>query len=183
MSDLELFARLVRRRSREHQLGMQVLACSHLPGLMVSVLRQELDSMVRVIYLRHQSPERQAQLLAATVHGERWTREGSGSRLTDAEMVQLADRLHDWTRSVYTFGCAFIHLSHLHDYTERDPLTLLDSQEREVILSHLRRYHGGPAEPNPTFADLHHYLPQVLQKIARNLEHELRALESGERPT
>lgn len=95
-------------------------------------------------------------------------------------MVVLAQRLHGWTKSVYEFGCAFIHLSSLHDYRTRDPLQQIADAEREAILGYLRCYHGGPAEPSPTFADIVPFLPSVFAKIAGNLECYVQLLERDE---
>ena len=99
--------------------------------------------------------------------------------MTDREMLEIAHGLQGWTQSVYKFGCAFIHLSSLHDYNDRDPLELLPALEREDLLQHCRHYHGGPSEPDPSFSDLVPYLPRVLEKIASNLEHYLAELEGG----
>lgn len=147
---------------------------------MVSVLRQELDSMVRVIYLLTQGPERRSQLVEASVRGEKWSQEGSRAKVTDREMVELAQMLQGWTQSVYKFGCAFIHLSDLHDYNDRDPLARLPVEERTEILEHCRYYHGGPDHGAERFVDLVPFLPRVLEKIAGNLECYLVALENGE---
>jgi hypothetical protein len=57
-------------------------------------------------------------------------------------MVDLAQILQGWTRSVYKFGCAFIHLSSLHDYNERDPLSQLPAEEKEI--TSLRQSLGEP---------------------------------------
>lgn len=71
--------------------------------------------MVRVIYLLSiDDRAHRAELLSAAVCGRTWQRASSG-RITDREMVELADRLHGWDRSVYRFGCAFIHLSSYPD--------------------------------------------------------------------
>ena len=99
--------------------------------------------------------------------------------MTDREMLEIAHGLQGWTQSVYKFGCAFIHLSSLHDYNDRDPLELLPALEREDLLQHCRHYHGGPSGPDPSFSDLVPYLPRVLEKIASNLEHYLAELEGG----
>lgn len=159
---------------------MELLAGARLAGQMVSVLRQELDSLVRVIYLLTQSPERRETLIDASVGGEKWSKESSRAKVTDNEMVELAQTLQGWTRSVYKFGCAFIHLSGLHYYNDRDPLSQLPSEERRDILEHCRYYHGGPAPSAERFDDLVPYLPRVLEKIAGNLECYLVALENGE---
>jgi hypothetical protein len=81
---------------------------------MVAVLRQELDSMIRVIYLLSQSDIAfRDELIQASVEGKQWVAKGTKHRVTDKEMVELANELHGWTESVYRFGCAFIHLSSL----------------------------------------------------------------------
>lgn len=180
MSSLSTFLRQVRSRSNEHLQAMRLLAQAHLAGQMVSVLRQELDSMVRVIYLLAQDTERRDLLIEASVKGEKWFQERSRAAVTDREMVDLAQTLQGWTQSVYKFGCAFIHLSGLHDYNDRDLLSQLPSQERSDILEHCRHYHGGPVADDADFGALVQYLPRVLEKIASNLECYLEALEHGE---
>ncbi|BAP88358.1 uncharacterized protein E1O_12270 [Burkholderiales bacterium GJ-E10] len=136
--------------------------------------------MVRIIYLLSQGQERRELLIELSVSGERWSQDSSRAKVTDLEMVELAQSLQGWTRSVYKFGCAFIHLSSLHDYNDRDPLAQLPTQERSDILEHCRHYHGGPSADNSRFADLIPFLPSVFEKIASNLECYLEALESRE---
>ncbi|MFM5364002.1 hypothetical protein ACET98_23350, partial [Aeromonas veronii] len=62
MSEKEIFIRQIRHRSNEHIRAMEVLSAANIPSQMIAVLRQELDSMVRVIYLLSQEPSRQTQL-------------------------------------------------------------------------------------------------------------------------
>lgn len=176
MSNREIFIRQVRSRSAEHLAAMTVLANHYLPGQMMAVLRQELDSMVRVIYLLRKPLQARTGLIDACVAGDRWRL--FGKLVTDREMVDLAQELQGWTASVYKFGCAFIHLSGLHDYNNRDPLSLISTGEREDILRHCRYYHLGPANDDASFADLVPLLPKVLDKIAGNLECYLDDLEN-----
>ncbi len=179
MDALHIFLRQVKHRSEEHQRAMELLASARLAGQMVAVLRQELDSMVRVIYLQTQSIERRTTLIEASINGERWSQANSRASVTDKEMVDLAQSLQGWTRSVYKFGCAFIHLSNLHDYSDRDPLEQLPPEERDDLLSHCRHYHGGPLQEDANFSDLIPYLPRVLEKISGNLKSYLGGLEIG----
>jgi hypothetical protein len=113
------------------------------------------------------------------VNGKKWSQQNSKGAVTDKEMVDLSQSLQGWTRSVYKFGCAFIHLSCLHDYNDRDPLRQLPIEEQNDILQHCRCYHGGPSSNEPTFFDLVPYFPRVLEKIAANLECYLTRLEGG----
>jgi hypothetical protein len=181
MDALAIFCRQIRARSAEHREAMTLVHGRNLAGQVVSILRQELDSMVRAIFLLAQ-PDRtyRHQLIQASVDGEKWKANGSNRCITDREMVDLAQIFRDWTQSVYKFGCAFIRLSSLHDYRERDPIHAISEDERQSILGYLRYYHGGPSDDHPSFADLMPYLPNVFQKIADNLECYLTQLENDE---
>ncbi|MDP3186793.1 MAG: hypothetical protein Q8M58_16170, partial [Anaerolineales bacterium] len=50
-STLEIFCRQIRQRSEENRKAFAVLFHNDIIGNSVSILRQELDSMIRVIYL------------------------------------------------------------------------------------------------------------------------------------
>lgn len=177
MSEVQVFCRQVRDRSQENRRAISLLHSAALLGQTVGILRQELDSMVRVIYLLSITDRvRRAQLIRAAANGKRWKHEKSG-RITDREMVDLVQSLHGWTGSVYRFGCAFIHLSSYHDYKSRDPIEGLDAQERTDLLRHMRHYHGGPPNDDFTFHDLARFLPAIFDKIASNLECYIAVLE------
>jgi hypothetical protein len=177
---LETFCRQVRERSLEHRRALQALADANTPGVLTSILRQELDSMVRLIFLLTQDDRGyRNQLIDASVNGQRWRRRGSKEKITDREMVDLANEFHGWTAAVYKFGCAFIHLSSQHDYGARDPFLALPSAEQASVISYLRYYHHGhPSTERPTFQDIIPLLPEVFEKVAANLECCLNDLEA-----
>jgi len=50
-STLEMFCRQIRQRSEENKKAFSILFHNDIIGNSVSILRQELDSMIRVIYL------------------------------------------------------------------------------------------------------------------------------------
>ncbi len=180
MTELATFCRQVQARSDEHRRAIAKLHPAELHGQVVAILRQEIDSMVRVIYLLSiPDHERRDELVKACVDGKQWTHPESKRRITDREMVDLANRLQGWTESVYRFGCAFIHLSSFHDYNDRDPMEMISDDERGAILNHMRHYHGGPSGPRPSFRELVPYLPQVFNKVASNLEHYVNDLAEG----
>ena len=182
MSQMEVFVRQIRSRSAEHRRAVEALSSADAHGQIVAILRQELDSMVRVIYLLSLPIDRRLDLVAASVEGEKWRKENSKGAITDREMVDLAQKLNGWTKSVYKFGCAFIHLSALHDYENRDPIGLLPANERNDLIMHCRNYHSGPIQDDPTFRDFVPYLPAVLKKISGNLDWYLKHLTDGEPP-
>ena len=169
---MQEFIELIKARSDEHELAFSRI--HDLPGSMMSILRQELDSLIRVLYLLAiRDLEERKRLMACTINGERWkikTPKGKPAVVTDAAMVEVADQFEGWAHSVYKFGCAFIHLSNFHGYNATNPLKTLSIQEKEDILNHMRHYHGGPESDNPTFHELARYFPKVFDKIKGNLE-------------
>src|SRR5208337_1439969 len=150
----------------------------------MAILRQELDSMIRVIYLLGiRSLAERKRLIGSTLQGKKWrvrTTRGKWTDVTDRRMVDFAQQLQGWTQSVYRFGCAFIHLSDFHNHIAQNPFEKLADAERQHILSHMRHYHGGPCDDNPGMEELATYLPQVFEKIADNLRCYLEELERGE---
>lgn len=173
---------VIRKRSQEHKSAMSRL--EDMPGIMVSILRMELDSMIRVIFLLSKDDLSERERLSdQTMRGEIWrtlTINNKSSKVLDKDMVELANELQGWTRSVYKFGCAFIHLSSFHDYSEKNPFDSLTDSEKKDILSHMRHYHGGPSSENPTFDELAKYFPSVFDKISGNLEYYIEHLEKND---
>ena len=184
MDQVKKFCNIIRKRSKEHTKAMSRV--HGLPGMMVSILRQELDSMVRTIYLLSvDNIDERNRLIAQTLNGEVWTvttPKGKKKKVTDREMVKLSNDLHGWTLSVYKFGCAFIHFSNFHDYNECNPFEALNQEEQADILKHLRNYHGGPQTDTPSFDQISMYCPNVLKKITGNLECYVKDIELNEMP-
>lgn len=84
MNEIETFCRQVRARSAENRQAMLVLRA--LPGQMISVLRQELDSLVRVVFLLAQGDRSyRHRLIDDSVSGRRWCRRDSKQPVTDRE--------------------------------------------------------------------------------------------------
>jgi hypothetical protein len=175
---LRAFCQQVRRRSREHVQAISLLEMGDLLSPVMAILRQEIDSLIRVIYLLTRDENDRNRLILASVSGERWTHSRGHGLITDREMVDISNKLNGWTQSVYKYGCAFVHLSNFHDYDTQDPLSKLTIKERNNILKHMRHYHHGPSSDHPTISDILPLLPQVLRKISANLDYYLKALEA-----
>lgn len=155
-------------------------------SLAVGMLRLELDTLIRVIFLLRQTPEVRSQIIESSLAGDGrfrlMTSKGRLAAVPDAEMVGAVaglTGLDGWPRLVYEFGCSFIHLSSAHDYLARDPYQALPVEEREIIADYLRRYHGGTIDACSRFSDVTEYVPAVLEKISRNLATYLDDVRAG----
>jgi hypothetical protein len=176
---------MIRDRSEENRRAMHCFSNPH--GVLspaFSILRQELDSMIRVIYLLQLGDlAERSRLIKSTLRGEKWKIQppkGKFRDVTDREMVDLSQQLQGWTQSVYRFGCAFVHLSDFHNHHAQNPFQQLAEAEKQDVLSHMRSYHGGPLHDNPGMEEFSEYLPRVFDKIADNLKGYVEQLERGE---
>ncbi|NYE17967.1 hypothetical protein [Actinomadura citrea] len=171
---VDVFCRQARRRSDEHRQAMAVAVERDWRSIAVGILRQELDSLIRVHYLLDQSDADRSRIIAESVSGMRWP-------AWDRQMVRAVESQYGWASVVYDFGCSFIHLTRAHDYLVRDPFQALSLDDREIIADFLNRYHrDAPLEPVSTdsaFDDIYPYLSEVLKKISTNLELALQRLQ------
>jgi len=153
MNKVTYFCNIIRQRSNEHKSAIG--RTTDLPGVMASIMRQELDSMVRVIYLLSiPDLNERNRLIEQTIDGKKWTvktEKGKERQITDQEMVELSNKLQGWTKYIYKFGCSFIHLSSHHAYNSTNPFKSLSDREKGNILSHMRYYHNGPNTDSPSF--------------------------------
>jgi hypothetical protein len=179
MTPTEQFCRILRERSAEHLSAGRLLFTNGLYGQVVSILRQELDSMVRVIFLLNQSLISRQHFISQTLQNEKWTIANSRNTITDRQMVNLADNLHGWTNSVYKLGCAFIHLSPMSDYRNENPFQQLTPVEVNDIIQHLHSYHSFPLTNSLSMNTVSPYLLRVLDKVSSNLEYYIQYLETG----
>ncbi len=136
--------------------------------------------MVHTIYLLSKTLEDREHFIEQTLNNQRWTLPASATIVTDRRMVELAQNLHGWTKSVYEFGCAFIHLSAMADYAASNPFEQLSAAEVDDIKQHLSRYHDFPMSTSLSMDSIQSYLPKVLDKVSGNLECYIESLESNE---
>ncbi|NDV27867.1 transposase [Desulfovibrio sp. JC010] len=177
------YCNTIRNRSQENKTAF--IALTKLPSIPVSpcisLLRQELDSMVRTIYLCNLDNNQQIQeLLSQMFRGEQWhliSAKGKKQMIRDREMVDIATNLHGWTEYVYKFGCSFIHLSNFHQYNSSDPLINLCQTDIDNIENYIQQYHGPCHSGKLNFDSIIQILPQIFDKINANLQYDIEDFE------
>jgi len=174
IEQLDQFCRLIRARTKENRDAVKVLLEAELYSVAFGVLRQEIDSLIRIAYLndirQNYSPARARILIRDLVEGDRWTKttkKGKQANITDREMLNAYQAAIGWERIVYDFGCQLIHLSKFHDYQNSDPILNLSEDSQNEITNYLKQYHALD-ENNLTFDILVQYLPNVIDKICDN---------------
>ena len=183
-SNTRTFVQTIRNISIENRKSITLLLSANLFGNSFSIIRQELDSMIRVIYLLHVIDlQEREQLIKQTLSGEKWqVNNVKGKRviITDKDMVELANSLFGWTQSVYKFGCSFIHLSDFHNYLVSDPFQKLEYEERRNIVKHINNYHSASLSSDSKIEDFFPFVYAIFDKISSNLGCYLEHLENNE---
>jgi hypothetical protein len=174
MSDTKQnYITLIQKRSEENGKAIKLLFEQNLFGNCISILRQELDSFIRIMYLGRISDfGERTRLMSQTLSGEKWsvlTANNKWRSITDKEMVEKASELKGYIYYVYKFGCGFIHLSDFHDYATVNPFDKLDYVEQFDIKLYLNQYHGFPRDSELTVDDFSDLIPDVFEKISKNL--------------
>lgn len=175
MDEIEKFCNIVKNHSIENSKAINLLYEHKLYGNCISVLRQELDSMVRVLFLLTCNTDLRINLITQTLNNEKWNIDRHN--IKDFQLIQNSLKMHGWAKNVYQFGCAFIHLSIFHYYQEQDPFLKLSQSEIEVIKNFMVQYQEFPANINITFSSMSPYLLKIFEKINQNLYCHLEDLE------
>jgi hypothetical protein len=174
----EQFCKILKERSKEHQAAVILMLGNRMYGQVISILRQELDSMVRTIFLLEKSDlDIRNHYMSQTLNNRKWTFPNSRALVTDRHMVELSNNLYGWSLSVYKLGCAFIHLSPMSNYTNENPFSYLPDVEVQDIKQHLHHYHNFSLEEELNMETIIPYLQKVFTKVADNLEYNIKLLE------
>ena len=168
-TNLENFLRIVTERSNEHTSSIFILHQQSNYGTCIGLLRQELDSLIRVCYLNTLLDIQEIEsLIADTINGAQWKKDGK--RITDRKMVEIASLYNHWAPEVYEFGNNFIHLTNFSDYKNIDPLRNFDQDHKLRIRQYLSQYHFFPTAIDITFENVAPYIPQIAKKVSDNLK-------------
>lgn len=172
-----------RSRSSENTKAFALLYDSQLYLICTGLIRQELDTLLRLSYLWHEKtpPEIAISLMKKTVQGgKKWSyqnEKGKNVILRDKDLVEFAHPLYSWEKVVYDFGCKAIHLSDLHMYQNCDPLVSIDQETKKLIIQYLKEYHFYN-KTDVSISDIFSHLPLVMSKISSNVEFYFEELEN-----
>ena len=167
MDNLDKFCTIVKKRSAENAQSIKLLYENKLYGNCVAILRQELDSMVRVLFLLSQPINIRKQLIKQTLNNEKW--KIGKTQIKDFMLVDSICNLHGWARNVYYFGCAFIHLSSYCNYFDEDIFNKVSKTEKDVIKNFMIQYQEFPVDLDITFETMQPYILKIFDKINGNL--------------
>ncbi|MCB1194331.1 MAG: hypothetical protein KDK90_28110 [Leptospiraceae bacterium] len=167
--EIKEFCSTIRSRSKEHQDAFNLLVKNGNYGLSISILRQEIDSLIRAayIYCLGIKTDEAEKLIKDFVEDKKWfnvTNNGKRQLITDKEMVNLHG---GWVSVVYDFGCKLIHLSKYNAYKKTDPFINMETDKKNEIIGYLK-YHHEYNFSDISLNKLIPYLPKIMHKIVDN---------------
>ena len=172
MNILEKFIKQIDARTNENQKAFNLLYEQKCYGVCIGIIRQELDSLLRAMYLIDSSGYKfrsnAFDLIKNSVEIGEWkflNASGKIQRVSDKEMLSEGG----WEAVVYKFGCGLIHLSDKHLYRDFDPIIKLSVTEKSNIIGYLKKFHEYDKDV-VNMDDIINYLPKIYQKIYENIE-------------
>ncbi|MEQ1546777.1 hypothetical protein [Methyloglobulus sp.] len=180
MNAAKQFLSQAKARSVENSDSFKILHEQKKYAVCIGLLRQELDTLIRVSYLWHEdtTPNRARKLMELSANGKEWGEinlKGKFIRITDRKMVDLASHLGGWEQLIYNYGCKLIHLSNFHLHQAFDPVATLDKAEKDNIIKYLSTYHSY-SKSDLIFSDVTEYLPLVMEKLTNNVDFYIKEL-------
>ncbi len=135
---LNIFLSQAKQRSNENEKSFKLLVDNECYGVAIGLLRQELDTLIRLCYLW--SPETTNDvansLIEKSVNGEQWrvvNHNGKSVKVFERDMLDLSSSLGGWENVIYSFGCKLIHLTDYHLYKTEDPFTKIEEIDKKEI--------------------------------------------------
>jgi hypothetical protein len=161
------FLRACVSRSQENTNSLAELVASGNYGTAISLLRQEIDTFVRLAFLDSQPLAEAIHLLQQFVAHQKWCLQKGGKKhpITDREMVDLATKRYFWVEIAYRLSCSLIHLSTIHDYRTVDPFRTISPSDRATIIEFLHDFYGY-RDSDIDLPRFIHLLPRVMGKIS-----------------
>ena len=170
---INTFCDVVLERSSQHQEASNLLR-KRLPIMIAPLIRQEIDSFIKVVYLLTLKDKAMREgLCKRTLENKKWN-------LAECELVNITDKLIGWTKLTYKFGCAFIHLSGHHGHLAKHPFCGYSQDDRRTISEYMETYHQFQITENTHISDIEQKYNAILMKIHSNLKNYVEKLRSGE---
>jgi len=179
MNNTQKFVDLVKNRSKENIESFNLLYEKGLYGNCVSVLRQELDSYIRVLFINGHTEK---DAFISQILSDKKLKD-KDKTITDRAMLEYLKPSHmdAWEESyIYQIGCFFVHLSNFHNYKTENPFQNISQADKENIVEFIKDKHSWEADTSNIdinkIESVIPFLPLIIKKISANLECALEKL-------
>jgi hypothetical protein len=167
------YKNLITHRLEENWKSFKLLFDIKHYGNCISLMCQELDQYITVLFLLKQNMERRNHLISLSINSQKWYIVGSDNKkeyITDDVLLKFTDSLTGWERSIYEIGFIFKHLTVNSNYVLKNPILSLDHIERKQIRDYIFEYHTTELPEEYKIEELVPILPLVFERISDNIK-------------
>jgi hypothetical protein len=173
ITHVEEYKKLVNHRLDENMKSFNLLFGIQHYGNCISIMCQELDQIMKLLYLLNKDKNEQKNFIEASIDNHKWFTVDSDNKkryVTDEDLINFSNSIVGWDKSIYEFGLAFSSLNNSFNYGSKDPIKSMNEFDREKLYSYIREYHKSNFPKDFTLDDLIPILPMIFELISINLQ-------------
>lgn len=163
---------LITHRLDENWKSFNILLEMKHYGNCISIMCQELDQVIRVLFLLKSKRHERDQFINLSINSQKWFLLGKDNKkeyITDDIFLKFAETLGGWERSIYEFGTSFKSLSNNYNYLLKDPIISLNETERKRLYDYIKEYHVSDFPSDFSLKDIIPVLPLIFEKLSLSL--------------
>ncbi len=145
-------------------------------GNCISILCQELDQYIRLLFLFKQPQHIRDELIGHSINNQKWyytNNENKKVIITDQHIEDFAKGLQEWDSDIFEFRNIFYKITINFNYILRDPIKGLNEMERELLYKYIREYHDSDFPKQYSINDLFPILPAIFTRIYESIKQKL----------
>lgn len=173
ISEKEAYTRLISHTLKENWKSFSILFELKHYGNCISIMCQELDQVIRLLYLIKSRSHEKDELIAQAINSQKWFLLGPDRKktyITEETLSEFAKTLTGWEKAIYEFGLAFKSLSSNYNYILKDPIKGMKDAERDKIHAYIVEYHDKDFPADFALGNLIPELQAIFERISENLK-------------
>jgi hypothetical protein len=173
ISSIDEYKKIVLQRLDENRKSFELLFGIKHYGNCISIMRQELDQVIKLLYLLNSTTNEQKQFIESSINNRKWfkvNRDNTKDYITEEVLTTYSETLNGWDKSIYEFGLAFGSLANTFNYGTRDPIKSIGENDKDKIYQYIYEYHNKDFPKDYDLSKLILELPTILNKISIQLQ-------------
>jgi hypothetical protein len=142
--DIIEFRKIIEHRLDENWKSFKLLFSMNHYGNCISIMCQELDQMISLLFLLNRSEVERKHLINLSANNHKWyflDYDVKKKYINEKDIILFADTLEGWDKSIYEFGLSFNKLSINFNYLMKDPIKGMSDSEKNQIYTFIKDYH------------------------------------------
>jgi hypothetical protein len=172
ISPIDEYKKIILQRLDENRKSFDLLFGIKHYGNCISIMRQELDQVIKLLFLLNSTKNEQNQYIESSINNHKWfitNLDHKKEYITEESLTKYSETLSGWDKSIYEFGLAFGSLANTFNYGTKDPIKGMGENEKEKIYNYISEYHNKNFPREYDLSILILELPTILNKISINL--------------